>query len=579
MSKCNRFFGFPLNCRLKYDELYQLDLHSHKRNSMKAIPKFYAFLLCFPIIISTAQELTFSELAKGFEQPVGLENAGDGRLFVLEQPGVIRIVDTAGNKLAKPFLDITDRVLDRGNEQGLLGLAFHPEFKENGLFYLNYTKSGGATVVSQFSLSSSDDEADPGSEKVLLEIDQPYANHNGGCIAFGPDGCLYIGMGDGGWAGDPKQAGQDKKALLGKILRIDVQENGTYKIPVDNPFSGNSDYSPEIWAMGVRNPWRFSFDAFNGDMWMADVGQDKWEEVNYQAGSSIGGENYGWRCKEGDHNYRPNECSSSDDLVDPVFEYSNDNTHGCSITGGYVYRGSKYKSLFGKYIVTDYCSGNIWTIDMSGDEPVTTLLGRYTRNNYSSFGTDADGELYLCERETGKIIKIHVDECKPVAHFYGIDNTVIWTENKELKAGSGSNLSYEWFLNNEKLPASANSLVPAETGTYKCIVTNQRGCKDTIEVFIEKIISNTREVDALSEAELFPNPANQSVRIKIPEDWPEVDRIELTDLNGKRVILNKPKTGSLDYIDMSLGGVSNGNYLIQVYAGQFVWNQKLTVKH
>ena len=227
-------------------------------------------------------------------------------------------------------------------------------------------------------------------------------------------------MGDGGFAGDPKNAGQTPSERLGKMLRIDIDKGSPYDVPADNPFLNKDSYLPEIWAMGLRNPWRFEFDPFNGDLWIADVGQDKWEEISFQSGSSLGGENYGWRCREAGHDYRPGDCDESTVFTEPVFEFANNKTFGCSVTGGHVYRGALQSDLFGKYLFTDYCSGNIWATAKINDDFETKLLGKYVENNYSSFGYDMTGETYLCERASGRIMKITTQgNCKPVAHFNG----------------------------------------------------------------------------------------------------------------------------------------------------------------
>jgi len=329
----------------------------------------------------------------GLTRPDYLTHAGDGRLFVVEQPGRIRIIKN-GQLLDRPYLDITDKVTTRGNEQGLLSVAFHPDYAANGQFFVNYTRrSDGATVIERYTVSRDDpDRGDDRSGQVILTIAQPEANHNGGLIKFGPDGYLYIGMGDGGGAGDrhgPIGNGQDPQALLGKMLRIDVTNQETYAIPASNP-SGD-----EIWASGVRNPWRFSFDRSTGDLYVADVGQNTYEEVNFQPASSRGGENYGWRIMEGTHCFDPRQGCDQSGLVLPVAEYSHD-AGGCSVTGGYVYRGSKYPALQGAYFFGDYCSGIIWSLQRDGDQWQMTQQLESGRR-ISSFGEDVNGELYVVD--------------------------------------------------------------------------------------------------------------------------------------------------------------------------------------
>ena len=346
-----------------------------------------------------------------FERPVDFQHAGDDskRLFVVEQRGVISVFQN-DSKIAEKseFLEIESKVDDSGNEEGLLGLAFHPDFKNNGYFYVNYTASSpNRTVISRFKVSSSNpNQADPSSELILLEFEQPYSNHNGGQIAFGPDGNLYIAVGDGGNGGDPKGNGQNRNTLLGTILRIDVNKpNGSksYSIPSDNPFANSSNgYQKEIYAYGLRNPWRLSFDSETGELWVGDVGQNKYEEIDIIKN----GGNYGWNTMEGFHCYNSSNCNQ-EGLELPVWEY--DRSRGdISITGGYVYRGSAIQQLKGLYIYADYVSGRVWSLDASSStSPVNTELFDMDFA-ISSFGVDENQELYLCGFD-GKIYKFNLN--------------------------------------------------------------------------------------------------------------------------------------------------------------------------
>ncbi len=318
-------------------------------------------------------------------------NDGSGRLFVVEQPGRIRVMKN-GTLRAQPFLDITDRV-DFGGERGLLGLAFHPAYRQNGRYVVNYSRaSDGSTVVAEYRVSDDPDVSRRG-EKILLLVAQPYGNHNGGMVAFGADGLLYIGMGDGGAAGDPRNRGQDGKDLLGKMLRIDVDRGGPYAIPPDNPFAAGGG-RPEIFAGGFRNPWRFSFDRETGLLWAADVGQNAWEEVDIVRR----GGNYGWKVMEGAHCFSPRRGCKKEGLVRPVAEYANRGPR-CSVTGGYVYRGSRIPALRGTYLFGDYCSGEVFglrdhdSLAKGGLTDPDVLLR--TGLNISSFGEDEAGELYV----------------------------------------------------------------------------------------------------------------------------------------------------------------------------------------
>ena len=321
-------------------------------------------------------------------RPVDLQADGSGRQFVIEKIGRIRIIQD-GQLQIQPFLDITDRVGSGSNEQGLLGLAFHPQYSENGWFFVNYTDTNGDTVIARFQVSDDASLADPNSEVELLGIGQPYPNHNGGVLAFGPDGYLYAGMGDGGAAGDPHGNGQNTETLLGKILRLDVDSGEPYAIPADNPF-GN-----ENWAYGLRNPWRMSFDKLTGDLYIGDVGQGDWEEVDFLAAGSAGGANFGWDIREGAHDF---EGGDSNGIIDPIAEYSHPEG-GCSVTGGYVYRGSM-PEWNGIYVYGDYCTGLIWGLIRSGDTWQEQLLFDVDVT-ITSFGQDEAGELYLVSDSGG----------------------------------------------------------------------------------------------------------------------------------------------------------------------------------
>lgn len=352
--------------------------------------------------------LDVEPIVSGLVRPTYITDAGDnsGRLYVVEQRGRILVIEN-GKLRNTPFLDIRDLVNTSGNERGLLSVAFHPSFNKNGQFYVYYTgQPNGDTVVARYLLSRDPNVADPASAKTLLTVDQPEPNHNGGLLLFGPDGYLYIGLGDGGGGGDRHGSignGQNLNTLLGKILRIDVNQE-PYAAPADNPFAGRSDARPEIWAYGLRNPWRFSFDRETHDLYIADVGQGAYEEVNFQPASSHGGENYGWRLMEGAHCYNPAQGCPRDGLVLPIAEYTHDS--GCSITGGYVYRGARYPWLRGQYLFADYCTGIVWSTqpDASGKWN-TVQRGRFDFT-VSSFGEDQQGELYVLAHNEGAVYRL-----------------------------------------------------------------------------------------------------------------------------------------------------------------------------
>jgi glucose/arabinose dehydrogenase len=347
-----------------------------------------------------------------FDQPTAIVNAGDARLFVLEQPGRIWIVKGEGADASRTlFLDISDRVT-AGGEQGLLGLVFHPQYAQNGYFYVNYTTDIGeprSTHISRFQVTADPDVADPQSELLLLDVEQPYANHNGGDLYFDPGGMLIIGLGDGGSGGDPQQRAQNGQLYLGKLLRIDVdsQEGDlNYAIPEDNPFLDQENVLDEIWTLGLRNPWRFSFDSQNGDLYIGDVGQNAWEEVDYVPAAAAGGQNFEWSIKEGFSDYNPNQDAGPGVMTEPVQVYPHEDDGFCdSITGGYVYRGGQMSDFYGTYFYADYCDGRIWGLkrDQGGNWINELLID--SSATITTFGVDQQNELYFADRNTGHIYR------------------------------------------------------------------------------------------------------------------------------------------------------------------------------
>ncbi|MCP4415567.1 MAG: glucose dehydrogenase [Chloroflexi bacterium] len=340
-------------------------------------------------------------ITRGLTQPLFVTHAFDERLFIVEQAGTIRIFQD-GVLLETPFLDISNPVGSESNEQGLLGLAFHPNYPQNGFFFVNYTNNDGHTTIARYRVSGDANVAEPDSEQILLTISQPFANHNGGMVTFGPDGHLYVGMGDGGDQADPQGNGQNQTTLLGSILRLDVDsEDGRYTIPADNPFVADPNLRPEVWAYGLRNPWRFSFDRLNGDLFIADVGQNMWEEVSWQAGGTPGGKNFGWNSMEGNHCFTEN-CNPAN-FTPAIFEY--DHNFGCSISGGYIYRGEQFLSLNGNYFTADFCNGTVWGVYQQPDGSWQSTVVLQSGLPITSFGEDVNGELYVVAR-TGRILQI-----------------------------------------------------------------------------------------------------------------------------------------------------------------------------
>jgi glucose/arabinose dehydrogenase len=352
--------------------------------------------------------ITLASVATGFVNPLGLVPANDNsnRLFVLEQRGTIRIIQN-GSVLATPFLDIQNRV-EAMDEKGLLGMALHPQFAQNRRFFLNYTTgrlTGGLqSVIAEYQASAADPNRADLTERILFTVNQPFDNHNGGQLGFGPDGFLYIAFGDGGSAGDPLNNGQSRQTLLGKILRIDVNgtnsSNGQYGIPANNPFASGANGMPEIWALGLRNPWRFSFDTNGGRLFAGDVGQDNFEEIDI----IIGGGNYGWRTMEGMHCFNPASGCIQTGLILPITEYNHN--EGRAVIGGFVYRGTAIPQLQGQYIFGDLTSGTIWRLQETSPGVWSRTTLHSSGRTISSFGQDLAGELYVLDYDNGVVLRI-----------------------------------------------------------------------------------------------------------------------------------------------------------------------------
>ncbi|MBR9915633.1 MAG: T9SS type A sorting domain-containing protein, partial [Algicola sp.] len=453
--------------------------------------KITCLLFCGLLTITYAQNINLDTFATGLSNPVNIKHAGDNRLFVVERDGYIQIVDVNGTVNSTPFLDIEDRVIDFGGEQGLLALAFHPNYTTNGFLYVNYIDLNGDTVISRFTRNSVN-SADPNSEVILLHIPQPYSNHNGGDMHFGAsDGYLYISTGDGGSGGDPDNRAQPLDNLLGKMLRIDVNVTAgqiaagtTYLIPTDNPYVGNASALDEIWANGLRNPWKWSFDRSNGDMWIADVGQSAREEIN-RTTATTGGENYGWKCFEGTSVFSTlAECSTITHQT-PVAEYDyGGSPFRCSITGGYRYRGTSQTGLQGLYFFADYCSNEIGYVqETSPNNFSLNFLGQFPGGEFVAFGEDINGELYVASLANGTIYRI-----------------------------------------------------------------------------VESTLSN--EASSLSVIKMHPNPAKLFVNFDLAHLTDSINRIEVYDLQGKRVLYQ-------DHFDqqlttMSTKNLNSGLYIVEI---------------
>ncbi len=395
---------------------------------MRILPTIWCCWIIIYLALNSfmnAKELRVLKLADGFHKPVYLtapENNSD-TLFIVEQHGVVQSF-TNGEEAASPLLNIRQRVHQPkmpGDERGLLGFALHPQFSKNGRIFVNYVNKKDSTVISEFKVAPITIVANSSNEKIIIKFKQPYSNHNGGQLAFGPDGFLYIAVGDGGYAGDPHENGQNVETIFGSILRIDVDSKPPYEIPVDNPFFNKKGARKEIWCYGLRNAWRFSFDAETGDLYFGDVGQSSWEEIDYLP-AKTSGVNFGWNKMEGAHCYPPGEDCKKDGLALPIFEYPNNanymktligwdqnDAQGCSVTGGYVYRGSQIPELYGHYIFGDYCTGKVWSFKVkdgtSQNYAEWNLKGLKEDLYLSSFGEDGKGELYIVNH-TGSIYKL-----------------------------------------------------------------------------------------------------------------------------------------------------------------------------
>lgn len=439
---------------------------------------YFSIVMAFISIATFAQEFELTPFASGFSAPIGITNAGDDRLFVIQQGGQIRIINTDGTVNQTPFLNVSS-IITSGGEQGLLGLAFHPDYATNGRFFVNYTNPSGDTVIARYEVSDNPDVAQT-TGTVILTIEQPFSNHNGGDIHFGPDGYLWISMGDGGSGGDPFNNGQNINSLLGKMLRINV-DGDSYTSPADNPFVG-TDGADEIWSYGLRNAWRFSFDRESGDVWIADVGQNAIEEINHQS-STESGLNYGWRCYEGNNAYETSGCAAQETMTFPVATYPNAGSR-CSVTGGYVYRGSMYPNLAGKYFFADYCSGEIGWVDGEGNLEFISSAGGFV----PAFGEGADGELYVAvsgniRKITGQLSVNDLDKITMSVYPNPVVNELNIQSNKSLDEISIYNIEGK-LLNTFKGNTQKINFSKYPKGVYLVTITSGKVTKT------QKVIKN-----------------------------------------------------------------------------------------
>ncbi len=511
-------------------------------------------------------DLNLELFATGFTRPCDIVNSGvqgDDRLFVVEQPGRIRILNQNGSTNSTPFLNIQSAVNSLGGEEGLLGLAFSPNYELDGYFFVNYTRIQTGvryTRISRFSVDPDNpDLALPGSEEQVLEFVQDFSNHNGGQLEFGPDGYLYIATGDGGSGGDPNDRSQDINSFLGKMLRIDVSTL-PYAIPDDNPFAFVDFGLDEIWSYGLRNPWKFAFDEVTGDMYIGDVGQSNREEINFEAAGGPGGKNFGWRCYEGNAPFNLQECNAPD-YEFPILDYSYGNQGNgfrCSVTGGRVYNGETFANLQGKYIATDYCSGEYWILWQENGEWQTYLSPETIVLNIVAFGADMDGELYAVRGgSAGQVYKVS-ELCSQLEAEINIDENNTLTVSLEAE-------EYTWFLNGNEIETTTDpNFTPAVDGAYSVVALTANGCSVSSAQFdVNTLSTGTYQVHKLA---LYPNPARMELRIVLDATMRQASHlnIEVFSVEGRLVHsanANAPGSGG---VALSVSHLPKGYYILKI---------------
>lgn len=532
---------------------------------MKFLKTFVPIALLFFASSLIAQiEVQLETYASGFSNIVKIANAGDDRLFVVERSGVIKVIDENGVTLNTPFLDIDNKVTQTGgqSEQGLLGLAFHPDYATNGYFYVHYTDNGGDSQIARYTVSADANVADANSEMIVMEIGQPYGNHNGGDIEFGPDGYLYIGMGDGGSGNDPQNFAQNNQSLLGKMLRVDISTE-PYAIPADNPFVNDANVLDEIWSTGLRNPWRFSFDAKTGDMWIADVGQWAYEEIDFQPASSTGGENYGWRCREGEvvnNNVNTSNCGPITDYVQPIWTYTHPMFGPCSITGGFVYRGCTFPTLYGHYLYADYCSGDIWALyrDEQGgvtNEKVLTV----SDGAWSTFGQDVNGELYIAGLNNGNVSLIKSGDAL----------TATINEDLGTLSVDGTFDTYQWYLEGVLINGATEATHVAQaSGNYTVEVgIDETSCSYlSNEIFV--IITSAPDIKGLTSFRIQPNPFEEELLLEMTLDQPKSFELKVYSMDGRIVFEQSLEEGQKWTEKINLAGLESAAYLVRLTNGE-----------
>ncbi len=511
-----------------------------------------------PAFAQQPVELELVPWAQGLSAAVDITHCGDGRLFVVRQWGRISIVTDSMQNAPTPFLDISTQIIYNG-ERGLLGMAFDPDYANNGFFYVNYVANVGAngtTRISRFSVSSGNPNvADPASEVVLLSLPQPDPIHNGGGLVFGTDGYLYCALGDGGGAGDPNGTGQTTTDLFGCVLRIKPEPDSTYSIPPDNPFVGSPNGErAEIWAYGLRNPYRIAIDPANGDLWIGDVGQQFWEEIDRWPGGDNSGPNFGWSCYEGNDYFNSLNCTTGAVFQPPLVVQAHSVNGGnfCAVVGGEVYHGALYPRLQGRFVYTDYCTGGVRTLTPDGNGGYVDQLGApLAFFGNSSVGTDVNGELYITNVSQGRVYKVK-DKCP-------MDAPTITPDGNDLIATEGA--SYEWLLEGQPFPDGNTQIIYAwATGNYVVRVTYANGCVKESAPYFHLSTGVLQHPDR--SLRVVPTPASTEAWLELPAG--SVD-VVLRDASGRIVLRERAPSSARMSVDVS--ALSVGSYLVEVASG------------
>lgn len=476
------------------------------------------FLFC---LSAQAQSVKLVDFADQYNWLIGMAHAGDDRIFAVQKSGIIIVTDKDGNQMQPAFLDISNKVNNSfQNEKGLLGLAFHPDYENNRRFFVFYNNlPEGDIVISEFETDPGDaNRAMVNSEKVLLSFPHPRGNHTGGTIKFGHDGYLYFGVGDGGGSGDPDKTGQDLTSYLGKIHRIDVDNGAPYSIPDDNPFVDDASAKKETYAWGLRNPWRISFDRLTGDLWIADVGQNDKEEVNFQKAGTPGGQNYGWSCREASNIFTQSECSPGANYIDPAFEYAHiGGSCSGSVSGGVVYRGMQFGDLWGKYLVTDFCTGAIYVVENTDGNITGKKIADFANSEYTALEENNLGELFMTAFFSNKIVKIESNNAAPTAQVLTGDITICQGESAILTAYNipGSSMDLLWQLDGQDfLPAMNAQLSTTQPGSYRVKVTNPN---NGMVSFSDPVIVTVRQ-PSVSDQNITAMPGDEIADVIIQSD-------------------------------------------------------------